>query len=376
MPARRRAAWRCSPPARSRSPSASGPPARSRLKNTGAAATTDPALHPQDSTSFLTSDVYRLSASATGTGWTAKLRNALTAVKFGESASIPVYVTKAANAASAGTVTLTATSESDPSATQTAVCALGNGDVGGSVPATLALTLGTPAAFGAFTPGIGKDYAASTTANVISTAGDATLSVADPSATATGRLVNGAFSLNQALQAQASSPAAGLAKPFAAVGGSATPDHAGELDPPGVQRPGGDRLQADDPGQRTAAHGRLLEDAHVHPVDYVSVVGLIPSAGRVRAAGASAFKRHFGGPAFPSRGRDPMAESVYRVTEVIGVSSDSWEAAAKAAVDTAAKTVRDLRVAEVVRQDVTIGDGGVVNFRVRLAISFKYDSGD
>ena len=50
-----------------------------------------------------------------------------------------------------------------------------------SVPATLALTLGTPAAFGAFTPGVAKDYTASTTANVISTAGDATLSVADPS---------------------------------------------------------------------------------------------------------------------------------------------------------------------------------------------------
>ena len=70
-----------------------------------------------------------------------------------------------------------------------------------------------------------------------------------------------------------------------------------------------------------------------------------------------------------------MADSVYRVTEVIGVSSDSWERP-PAAVDTAAKTVRDLRVAEVVRQDVTIGDGGVVNFRVRLAISFKYDSGE
>ena len=65
-----------------------------------------------------------------------------------------------------------------------------------------------------------------------------------------------------------------------------------------------------------------------------------------------------------------MADSVYRVTEVIGVSTESWEAA----VDTAAKTVRDLRVAEVVRQDVTIGDGGVVNFRVRLAISFKFES--
>jgi flavin-binding protein dodecin len=65
-----------------------------------------------------------------------------------------------------------------------------------------------------------------------------------------------------------------------------------------------------------------------------------------------------------------MADSVYRVTEVIGVSSESWEAAARIAVETAAKTVRDLRIAEVVRQDVTIADGGVVNFRVRLAISF------
>ncbi|MGZ6680384.1 MAG: dodecin family protein, partial [Solirubrobacteraceae bacterium] len=73
-----------------------------------------------------------------------------------------------------------------------------------------------------------------------------------------------------------------------------------------------------------------------------------------------------------STGEDPMPESVYRVTEVIGVSSESWEAAARAAVETAAKTVRDLRVAEVVRQDLTIGDGGVVNFRVRLGISFKY----
>jgi dodecin len=68
-----------------------------------------------------------------------------------------------------------------------------------------------------------------------------------------------------------------------------------------------------------------------------------------------------------------MADSVYRVTEVIGVSSESWEAAAQAAVATAAKTVRELRIAEVLRQDVTIEDGGVVNYRVRLAISFKFD---
>ena len=71
-----------------------------------------------------------------------------------------------------------------------------------------------------------------------------------------------------------------------------------------------------------------------------------------------------------------MPDSVYRVTEVIGVSSESWEAAASAAVATAGKTVRDLRVAEVVRQDVTIENGAVTAYRVRLGISFKYDTGD
>ena len=69
-----------------------------------------------------------------------------------------------------------------------------------------------------------------------------------------------------------------------------------------------------------------------------------------------------------------MDESVYRVTEVIGVSSESWESAARNAVETAAKTVRDLRIAEVVRKDVVIENGQVKSFRVRLAISFKYDS--
>ena len=71
-----------------------------------------------------------------------------------------------------------------------------------------------------------------------------------------------------------------------------------------------------------------------------------------------------------------MSDSVYRVTEVIGVSSDSWEAAARSAVETAGKSVRDLRVAEVIRQDVTIENGAVTAYRVRLGISFKYDSGD
>jgi flavin-binding protein dodecin len=68
-----------------------------------------------------------------------------------------------------------------------------------------------------------------------------------------------------------------------------------------------------------------------------------------------------------------MSESVYRVTEVIGVSADSWEAAARNAIETAAQTVRDLRVAEATRFDVTIEDGKVSSFRVRLDISFKYE---
>ena len=69
-----------------------------------------------------------------------------------------------------------------------------------------------------------------------------------------------------------------------------------------------------------------------------------------------------------------MSDSVYRVTEVIGVSDDSWEQAATNAVETAGKSVRGLRIAEVLRQDVTIEDGKVSGFRVRLGISFKYES--
>lgn len=68
-----------------------------------------------------------------------------------------------------------------------------------------------------------------------------------------------------------------------------------------------------------------------------------------------------------------MSESVYRVTEVVGVSSDSWEQAARNAVEKVGETVRDLRVAEVVREDVTIVDGKISEFRVRLDVSFKYD---
>ena len=68
-----------------------------------------------------------------------------------------------------------------------------------------------------------------------------------------------------------------------------------------------------------------------------------------------------------------MSESVYRVTEVVGVSADSWEQAAKNAVETVSQSVRDLRIAEVIREDVTIEDGKISGFRVRLGVSFKYD---
>ncbi|TMD17501.1 MAG: dodecin domain-containing protein [Chloroflexi bacterium] len=67
-----------------------------------------------------------------------------------------------------------------------------------------------------------------------------------------------------------------------------------------------------------------------------------------------------------------MADSVYRVTELIGTSNQSWEAAARGAVQTAAKTLRDLRVAEVSEQDMTIENGKVTSYRVKLKVSFKY----
>ena len=67
-----------------------------------------------------------------------------------------------------------------------------------------------------------------------------------------------------------------------------------------------------------------------------------------------------------------MADSVYRVTELIGTSTQSWEAAARLAVETASKTLRDLRVAEVVEQDLTIENGKVTSYRVKLNVSFKY----
>ena len=68
-----------------------------------------------------------------------------------------------------------------------------------------------------------------------------------------------------------------------------------------------------------------------------------------------------------------MADSVYRVTDIIGVSAESWEDAARNAVKAAAGSLRDLRVAEVVKLDITIEDGKVARFRTRLNVSFKYE---
>ena len=64
--------------------------------------------------------------------------------------------------------------------------------------------------------------------------------------------------------------------------------------------------------------------------------------------------------------------SVYVVNEIVGTSEKSWEDAAKQAIETASKSVSDLRIGEVVKQDVTIEDGNVLTYRVRLNISFKY----
>jgi len=71
-----------------------------------------------------------------------------------------------------------------------------------------------------------------------------------------------------------------------------------------------------------------------------------------------------------------MAESVYKVIELVGTSSDSWETAAKAAVERAAQSLRDLRVAEVVEQDIVIEEGKVSAYRVKLKLSFKYEGKD
>jgi hypothetical protein len=95
--------------------------------------------------------------------------------------------------------------------------ATGDGTVGGTVPATLSLALGIPGSFGPFTPGVDRNYDATTAATVTSTAGDAVLAVTDPSSNATGRLVNAAFALSEPLQARAGT---GAFAPLSTTAGS------------------------------------------------------------------------------------------------------------------------------------------------------------
>ncbi|MDP6427302.1 MAG: dodecin family protein [Rhodospirillales bacterium] len=71
-----------------------------------------------------------------------------------------------------------------------------------------------------------------------------------------------------------------------------------------------------------------------------------------------------------------MTESVYKVIELVGTSSESWEKAAAAAVERAGQSLRDLRIAEVVEQDMQIENGKVSAYRIRIKVSFKFEDGD
>ncbi len=68
-----------------------------------------------------------------------------------------------------------------------------------------------------------------------------------------------------------------------------------------------------------------------------------------------------------------MADSVYKVIELVGTSTESWEKAAASAVEVASKSLRDLRIAEVVEMDIQIDDGKVRAYRTKIKLSFKYD---
>ena len=71
-----------------------------------------------------------------------------------------------------------------------------------------------------------------------------------------------------------------------------------------------------------------------------------------------------------------MSESVYKVVELVGTSTESWEKAATAAVEMAAESLRDLRIAKVVELDMQLDDGNVRTYRARVKLSFKYEGSD
>jgi flavin-binding protein dodecin len=87
-----------------------------------------------------------------------------------------------------------------------------------------------------------------------------------------------------------------------------------------------------------------------------------------------------GGAAHPRGSKNPdegetMTDSVYKVIELVGTSSESWEKAAAAAVALASQSLRDLRIAEVKERDVAIEDGRITTYRAKLSVSFKYEGG-
>ncbi len=134
--------------------------------------------------------------------------------------------------------------------------------VGGTVPATLSLTLGAPASFGAFLPGVARDYDASTTATVDLVGRRRDAERLRPRHDApSGTWSTARPRLTQPLQARAKDGA------FAPVGGSANPTSLLTYTHAGVHRRRDGRLQADDPDRRAAAHRHLREDADVHAVD-------------------------------------------------------------------------------------------------------------
>ncbi len=138
------------------------------------------------------------------------------------------------------------------------------------MPATLSLSVGPAAQFGAMTPGVQRTYLASTTANVISTAGDALLSVSDPSSFATGHLVNGTFILPEFLQARARN-AANTGTAYNNVGSSASPlnllSYSGPISNDAVSLEFSQLVKS----TRRPAYGYVQQGADLHALDHAAV---------------------------------------------------------------------------------------------------------
>ena len=141
--------------------------------------------------------------------------------------------------------------------------------VGGTVPATLSLTLGAPASFGAFTPGVAQVYSASTSANVISTAGNAT-------AVRRGPEHHGDRQARQRHVLAAAGAAGQRWRCVPARRRRGGPDHVEDLVGARLQRPGDDRVPAGDRRRRPAAYRHLLEDADLHALDDDAVIARTP----------------------------------------------------------------------------------------------------